>query len=278
MSKSDKNEEPEFDAEERLRMENEIEKLKLSAFHGAEFSSKSELPPEIESQWLKYISQFEQQWEDAEQISVAERLGNPEFPPVEELSEKEIEENLEKIQDLMAENGLFLDAIVEVPAAELYRFIIDELFRHEIVDMDIEGLATHFIYEEFHPNDELDIEQTVTDFIRQMLSHDFRDYLDMHLADTCKTTSGEPITKENAVERAYTYGDMYDHFMIDTLEDFQINIDEAEKEASVQFHISYRATSGENVNRFEDTARAKLVKGNLGYWNIVTFRMPGFSF
>ncbi len=45
----------ELNPEERLHMENEIQKLKLSAFHGADFSFKEENSPKLEYEWLEYL-------------------------------------------------------------------------------------------------------------------------------------------------------------------------------------------------------------------------------
>ncbi|HKL18847.1 MAG TPA: hypothetical protein VJ905_07750 [Halalkalibaculum sp.] len=277
MSKSDEGNR-ELSREEKLHMGNEIEKLKLSAFNDALFFSNNKIPAEIESEWLNYITQFEEQAGNVDQITVSERLGNPEFPSIEKLTLNEAEKMLDKVQKLMAENGLYLETIVEMPAAEIYRFIIEELFQHEIDDLKIEGLQTCFIYEEFHPNDGLDIEQTLDDFIRQTLSSDFRDYLDMHLAESILNSKEEFISKEKAVEKAIAFGDLYEHFTIEKLEDFDIKIDEEQMRSSVTFQLSFTAVSGDVSHCFEGTARATLHKGNLGYWNIVTLEFPGFNF
>lgn len=277
MSKSDKEKHPEQSPEEKLRIENEIEKLKLSAFHGAEFFSKNELPPEVENEWLKYIAHFEKKWEDVERITVAEKLGHPGFPAVESLTEAEIAENLDNVQQLMARHGLFLDTIAEVPAVEIYRFITEELFQQEIDDIDIEGLQTVFIYEEFYPNDELDIEQVLTDFISEMLGKKFQDYLHLHLSESCQSANGKTLSAEAAAEKAISYSELYDHFEIDTVTNFQIEINETETEAYVTFFCSYRAVTNNEATPFEGEATATMAKGKLGYWNIETLSMPGFA-
>lgn len=278
MNKPKKEDPSKLSPEERIRMENEVEKLKLSALYGAEFYSNNELPPEMENEWLKYISAFEEQAGNVKQITLAERLGNPEFPLIEKLNEKGVEEMLDKVQKLMADNGFYIDTIVEVPDAEIYRFITEELLQHEIDDLKIEGLQTCFIYEEFHPNDRLNIEQTLDDFIRQMFSRDFRDYLDMHLAESILNSDGELIPKENAIKKAIAFGDLYEHFTIEKLEEFDITIDEEQMRSSVTFHLSFTAHTGDVLHSFKGTARATLTKGNLGYWNILELELPGFKF
>jgi hypothetical protein len=49
MSDKNKKEDSELTQEERLQRENEIKKLKLSAFNDAHFSKSDDLPPEVES-------------------------------------------------------------------------------------------------------------------------------------------------------------------------------------------------------------------------------------
>ncbi len=278
MGKENKGKNQEMDSDERLRMENEIEKLKLTGQYGAKFSENSDLPPEIESEWLNHIKKFEEQFENAEYIKVAERLGNPHYPPVEELNDDQIEEKLEEVEKLMAENGIYLDAICDVEPAEMYRFIIEELFEHEMDDIKIEGMNTNFIYEEFHPNDKLDIERSVNDFIQEMLSDDFRDYLELHLSDRCKTIENKVISKEEVNEKALKFGDIFDHFNIETLADFHFDIADDNNSAAVQFIIDYEAVSGKKATSYIGEGRAEMLRGDLGYWNIVTLSIPGFSF
>ena len=278
MGEKKQDDNPEMGDEEKLRMENEIEKLKLSAQYGAKFSEgEDKLPPEVESEWLKYIIKFEDQFENAEQITVAERLGKPVFPSPDNLNGKQIEQKLDEVLKLMAENGLFLDVICEEPPEKIYRFIIEELFEHEIDDIQIEGMATNFIYEEFHPNDKLDIEETITHFFIEMLSDDFRDHLDLHLAEKCKSTDNTFIPKEKAVEKALKFCDLYDYFETEYPWNFQIEINEEAVFATVRFKVDYQAVSESGKVHHIGPATASMRRGELGYWNIEALSMPGFS-
>lgn len=62
---------------ENLKTENELLKIKLTAEFGMK-DMKSDLPDELENEWLNYIYDFEKLHKDAKEISVYERLGNPE--------------------------------------------------------------------------------------------------------------------------------------------------------------------------------------------------------
>lgn len=278
MSKSDKDQDPKLSPEEQLRMENEIEKLKLSAFNDAQFSTNKELPPEIESGWLKYIAHFEKEWEDVERITITEKLGHPQFPAPETLTESEMEDKLDEIQQRMAEEGIFLDTICKVPATEVYRFIIEELFFEEIDDVDIEGMQTVFIYEEFYPNDELDIEQTITDFMLQMGDSQFHDYLLTNVAEQCENAEGNAISGEDAVEKTIAFSNVYDQLGLGHITNLKFTFNERRHSAQVTFNIPYQAISKQKTTHFDGEATATLCKGKLGYWNISRLEIPGFTF
>jgi len=157
--------------DKRLRMENEAKKREIEEFGVGNWSKSedNELPPEIEGQFLDHIMAFEHAWKDAKQITVYEFMGNPAFRKTEELSENEIGDELNRLYELMNQHQIGLDTICEVPDVDLYRFITEELFQHEIDEMHIPGMMTNFIYEEFHPNHEHDIRQHSTEFMQTYL-------------------------------------------------------------------------------------------------------------
>jgi len=279
MSKSNEENRPDLTPEEKVRMENEIEKLKLSAFHDAKFfGSSEELPPEVENEWLKYIAHFEKEWEDVERITVVEKLDHPEFPALERLTKSELEGKLNEVRELMAQHGIYLDTICDVPPAEEYRFITEELFEQEIDAVDIEGMQTVFIYEEFYPNDELDIEHTITDFMLQMGDSQFYDYLLTNVAEQCETAEGNAISGEAAVKKVIAFSRLYNRLEMGNMTDFSFTFDEQKQRARVTFEISYQAISGQNITSFNGRAEAKMCKDELGYWNVAALNMPGFTF
>src|SRR5699024_8587018 len=232
MSKSNKENHPELGRQEKIRMENEIEKLKHSALYDAHFfGSSDELPLEDESEWLKYIAQFEKNYEDMERIKIDERLGHPELPAVEILSKPEIEQKLDEVQQLMADHGIFLDAIVETANAEIYRFITEELFEEEIEDVDIKGMQVFYSYEEFYPNDELDIELAIDNFIAQLFDERFHSMLTV--AEKCRTAAGKDIAGGKVIKQAIAFSTLYDQLDLEVINSFEFNIDEQNGKASV---------------------------------------------
>ena len=79
-------------------MENEILKLKMMAERGGYFSESAEyLPPEVEAEFLKNIQLFEDSFDNAEEISVYECIGKPEYKDVHELPSRRIKGRDKKI-------------------------------------------------------------------------------------------------------------------------------------------------------------------------------------
>lgn len=143
--------------QEALRVENEVIKMKLMLEHGAEFrysEQASALSAEKEHEFLNYIMDFEQQEALAKEGTVFEVLGRPQhFPNVDVVSDDEITEVLQDLLHYMQERGIELTVFSpNVTAREIYRFVTQELFEHRMLHMNMPGMITCFIYDEFHPD------------------------------------------------------------------------------------------------------------------------------
>lgn len=68
----------------------EQKKKKLAEKFGAQFNHSNDLPPEIESDWLGYIEEFEEQFNGAQKITVWEYIGKPDFKKLDEMNDAEI--------------------------------------------------------------------------------------------------------------------------------------------------------------------------------------------
>lgn len=166
------------DDREKLRFENEMKKIKMTLEKGAVFSEPSnhnDLPPEVESEFLKNIEMFDKAYDSAKRVSLYDFIGRPVFKKSNKIPDSKINAELEKIMQILNDNGIVLETLCDVDERVLYSFITEELFLHEIDDIRIEGMVSHFIYEEFHPNHDYDIRNHSNDFIRSFLdkSSDF---------------------------------------------------------------------------------------------------------
>jgi hypothetical protein len=160
--------------EETLKNENEFLKMKMTLESGARFGSMSEegLPPEIENQFLKNIMAFEKQAQEMKIIKIFDKIERPShFKPVSEISDDDIDNAWKILYAHLNKYGIELSFLSpKVTTRELYRFTIEELFDHEMDDMDLPGTMSCFTYDEFHPDHEYENKRTS---IEDVIDHIF---------------------------------------------------------------------------------------------------------
>lgn len=272
------------DADLNKKIDNEIKKKEMEKKYGASFGGSGDLPPEVESNWLRSIEEFEKQFEGAKRTTVYDFMGQPPFKKLDELQPAEVSDELKGLYDMLGRNNISLDTLREVADEELYRFITEELFEHEIDDMRVPGMMTCFTYEEFHPNAEYDIEMAYDYFFRftlaKMENYGGEGY-DMLYVDTerYEDTKGEVIPKKRVVDAINNFLASIDSFEIITNEIKSIEINDEETDAVVNFYIDYKglfANSKETID-FKGNARFKLKPSEYGGWSIYHIDMPGLK-
>jgi len=131
-----------------------------------EFKNNSEEgPPPPYNTWEEYFEDFDRQLEEAPRVTIRERIGNPKIRPADEIPNSEMEEELDKLLELLYKNTVVIDFIHNIEDREAYTFITEELLGETMDNIRISDMYSHFIYEEFHPNDEDDIELWTGEFL-----------------------------------------------------------------------------------------------------------------
>jgi hypothetical protein len=141
--------------QDRLKAENEFLKMKLMLEHGAVMSgSDGEIPDDVENAFLNNIIAFEKEFEKRKSVKIFDAIGKPgHFKPVTEIGDSDIDEAWCQLRACLNEHGIDLGVCSpNISQRELYRFTIEELFEHEMDDINVPGWVTHFIYDEFHPD------------------------------------------------------------------------------------------------------------------------------
>ena len=262
----------------KLRVENEIKKMNLTLGHGVNFPSTSEnnLSPELESQWLDNIQKFEDSIAKNNCVKIYDFVGKPVFKLVDEISETEIEFELNRILNLLGQKGIELHTICEVNNRELYRFITEELLFEETNDMMIEGMTQNYIYEEFHPNHEHDIATRCSEFIVYILNKERdlnSDYMaisnEIHIHDGF-------INQQDFVKRLEVFREAFSSFHLQQFMITALNIDE--DKADVCFDINYSGIiEGENENIIFKGSGGFMLIYKHDYWCINKINIPGIQ-
>src|SRR6187399_378146 len=170
---------PELSPEEKIKAENELLKMKLTAEFGMQ-SGDSSLDDETENEWLNYLYQFEKSYSEAKRIKVYDFIGRPAFKEISCLNKDEIENELNRLLDVMHQNNISLDCLTDYDDEIIYKFITEELFEEETDDMRINGMMHCFIYEEFHPNHEYDLRCLGKEFYENFFADDWNEIIAEH--------------------------------------------------------------------------------------------------
>ena len=248
-----------------IEQENEFKKLKLFIEHGASFFGKPNpnVPPEIEGQFLDYVSSFENAFKKVKQITVYEKLEKPSFKPAETASDSEITTELEALIELMRQKSIALDVLCDYEDEDrlIYTFIIEELFPHEVDDMNVPGMITHFIYEEFHPNHPYDLENATEDFLKMFLDKKSKLYK--------KYNSEDALNHEELNNFRFLFKKFKMKF-------FEIlDLDFNETEATINFNIVFWAKiKGTDSKIYYSGNGSMTFEHKYGFWYVQVVELP----
>jgi hypothetical protein len=155
-----------------------------------------ESPPEPYNTWEEYFEDFDRQLEEAPPVTVRKRIGNPNLRPADDIPESQMEEELDRLIELLYANNIVIDFIHDIGNREAYRFITEELLDETMDDIRIPDMYSHFIYEEFHPNDEDEVQLWAGEFLDTFFKEGTEGYFipigDKELYDS----DGNPISQE----------------------------------------------------------------------------------
>ena len=266
------------------KIDNELKKKELADKYGAHFNQESNILPELESEWLNNIEQFEKQFSNFETTSIWKYMGEPTFKKVHELEPEEISIELQRLYEIMDENNIHLGTLCEVDQTELYRFITEELFAYEIENVRIEEMYSCFTYEDFHPNAQFDIEQAYDYFFRCTLSKmpnisgDGYDLLCID-AKNYQNSKEEKLDEKVVIDKINNFLDSFDYFEIISNKIDEISINKDKTDARLSCNIHYKGcfkNSSESIT-FTGNGIFKLKPSIYGGWDIYHIEMPGLK-
>jgi len=267
--------------DENLKAENDFLKMKLMLERGAFISEQNEeLPAEVENQFLNSIMAFEKQFEERKTIKLFDKIGRPQhFRPVEDIIDSEIERSYDSLLDYLNEHEIDLSVCSpNITIRELYRFVTEELFQHEIDDMDLPGWTTNFIYDEFHPDPVYDNTIAATDdcinYILQKepmeWTHHFRD-------ENLQLNEHNGLTIEELKKIVNRFKIAYDNLAINEINAIECIVNE--KESWVKGNYSITATCSNETYPLSGGWKATFEKDEeFGYWYINCIQIEGIKF
>src|SRR3569833_214191 len=267
------------DPEENLRIENELQRLKIQAEHGGQSHSTGSLPPDLENEFLKHVMAFEQNYANAKQVLIYDFIGRPEFTKADELDDSSLAPALLRVTGQLGLKNIVVHFDDEVDKRTRYKFITEELFEKETDDFMIPGMTVNFDYEEFHPNHQKDIIEKSERFISGWFKKAFNEN-SFELADYFVLPDRRMMSRKDMVAHLHHIFDAFKAFKDDkyriTEAKFQLNDNGGLGHA--EGVIKYTATleSGEDI---EFNGPFKLYMSyDDQYWGIFHIVFPGFTY
>lgn len=257
---------------------NEAKRRELEEKYGAQFSmDESKAPPEIQSQFLQHVEEFELKFKNAERITVRQFVGSPAFLPLEEIPADRLQAELDAALARLAEHSVLIDFLADVPLEERYRFVTGELLDQETDDIRIDGMNHHFVYEDFHPNDRYDATMFAEDFLLFLLDGDVKPAMNAFSKEEMLDAAGKPSAygaMENEMReftgRVMTF--LEKHF---TATDCTVDGDYA----TVTFEVSWDGLMAASLQRetFSGIATLRMKRSPYTGWDVVQAIVPGWN-
>jgi len=267
------------DHDDELRASNELLKLKLELEHGMRHYESNGLSPDLENKWLKYIYDHEELYSQCGRISVYDYIGRPPFTAIERLERKQVTAELERLLSVMKTNGVQLDCMYEYDDSVIYRFVTTELFGVEMDNIRMPGLVNHFTYEDFHMNNQYEIERIGTDLIKSIYNHEWRAEYDSVWVGAIVKCNGISHDFHGFSSLVMGFQQRHSFLEIRELHVNEVSVDELNGHGQMmaslvflsQLHYGQREQlRGDCVIGFQKDKQS-------GYWNVVDINMPGIT-
>lgn len=268
------------DPEEQLRIENEILKLKLRAELGGEMHEFEKMPAELENMFLNNVLAYEHAFANAEETTIYQLLSQPSFTPELNISEDELPQHLQRLEELMLAKNIEVSYETEITQRQKYLFLTEELFRHTTTFVNMPGMMVHYSYEEFHPNHELEIRKHTERFLEDFFEQDFSEY-SSELAHELLSADGAIHSRESVVEKLQNISAAYTRLYNCGFVIAEIKVDLNEG-GDTGFGFSEGSVKYDAVLESGETLSVKepfklYFQYSEKWWNIFFFYWPGFE-
>jgi hypothetical protein len=184
--------------EERLQADNELSALNLEMQYGAQTFIADDAPPELIQQFLANIAAFEKEHRQGEKTTVYKRIGSPAFANFDLLDADTLPSEIKRLLDILEQHGFMLQRPDTVADDAFYEFIINDIFEHEVDDIQIPGMLTYLDYADFYPDEESLIAQTTSEFLLELLDLE-QPFTGDLLSETCRDDH-RALTKKQALQ------------------------------------------------------------------------------
>jgi hypothetical protein len=269
--------------EEKLKAENEFLKMKLMLEQGAQFGTMqadSELPAGIENEFLNYIMAYEKQAVERKMIKIFDKIERPNhFKPVNEIPEDEIENAWNNLDEYLRKYSIELSVCSpNISDRELYRFTTEELFNHEMDDMNVPGMMSCFTYDEFYPDYKYDnTRHAVEDCIEVILKKKHFDWMPLLKKENLRINDHYPVSEKEYINLINRFKDAYEDIQLQEMNDPVCTIEGNSCYVKGNYDVTLTFSSEEIFINGEWMVEYEFDE-DFGFWEIANVQVEGINF
>lgn len=273
----------EEEEEENLKNENEFLKMKLMLEQGAKFGTMQtggNLPPEIENQFLKNIMAFEKQAAEQKMIKVFDKIKRPiQFKPVNEIPDDAIENAWNELDNYLKNYNIELSVCSpNVSNRELYRFTTEELFNHEMNDMNVPGMMTCFTYDEFYPDHIYDNTNiALHDCIECILKKQSFDWMPVLKKENLRINDHYPLSEKEYINIINRFKEAYENIQLQEMNDPVCTIEGNSCYVKGNYDVTLALSSEEIFIHGKWMVEFEFDE-EFGFWEIINVQVEGIRF
>ncbi len=259
---------------EEQRIENELKALNLELTFGANTFISGDAPPEIISQWLDNVKNYEEEYVNAPKVTVYEFIGQPDIRPLEKLESEELELAIERIVKLLEEKCVLIDRPEHLSPRGYYRFLTEEFMQHSITHHSAPGMMHFFNYDEFHHDGPEFIKEHVSEFLLDLLNLD-SDFEGVWLSENCRDDH-DAITRSEVMLRCNTFRALHRELKPLAFQPESVQVHDGTM--YLFFGIAWEATPLNGEKQKNEGLGICQLGWEDGEWMVQGVNMPGFAF
>ena len=153
----------------------------------------------------------------------------------------------------------------------MYRFVTEELFKHEIEDVKVRGWVHQFIYEEFHPNPEYDV-RSATFYGLQAIFDKGIIFFDDNYSEEMKDSIGLSMEPDELREKIEEFWNRFNNIKMDGYVCEKIEIDNEAGTANLVYNVTYKTQTekGRKYKKENTAVEFNLVRSKFSdsWWEI----------
>lgn len=253
-------------------------RIELSDYFAATFDeSDPREAPRQENSHILQLDELDRQFADPTQISVRDYLGDPWVKPLSEIPPAKLEEELDLLLEFMYLYGIAVDFLEEVPDEEAYRFIYEELLDVKTTNMAATGMTTHFIYEEFHPNDAYDAKMWAGEFLYSLLRREMDEAAIRVAKDELQDPKGNPISREAMLRLLDRFRSRYSAVTSVVLDPIDCTLDGNRAIVSLSTTYTGIKASTRSMDKIVGRSMLWLKRDEEDTWSVTRTRIAGWD-